>query len=106
MSDGIGTDFPGNLNEASGDQRPCQRCGQRITPFVESIGPDGRKREFLDERLDQITDEGLTGAGIESLEADRLQFIALSEISGKGDHLLDTPFPLQIWNADTGIDTA
>ena len=103
MGDSIGTHFPGHFHQALRDQRPRQGRGEGVTAFVKGVGTNRRKGEILDKRLDQISHQRLTGTGIQRFLTNRLQLIALAEISGKGDHILNTPFLLEVWDADTGI---
>ena len=106
MGHGIGAHLPGHLHQASGDQRSSQGGRQGIATLIEGIGPNGWKRKLANEGFDQIFHPGLTGAGIQGLETDRLEFIALAEIGGQGDHLFDPPLPLEVGNANTGVDAA
>ena len=102
----IRTDLARHLHKSPGDQRTCQSGGQGIATLIKSVGTDGGKGEFFDERPNEIPHQRLTGTSIESLTPNRLQLIALAEVSCKGDHLLDTPLLLEIRNADTRIHAA
>ena len=103
MGHGVGAHLTGHLHQASGNQRPSQGGGQGIAPLVKGVGPNRREGELLNERLNQITHQRLTGSSIKSLLTNRLQLIALTEISREGDHLLHSPLLLQVGDADTGI---
>ena len=103
MGHSIGADLPGHLHQPARNQGACQSRGQGIATFIKRIGTDGWKRKLLDERLDEIAHQRLTGAGLKSLATNRLKFIALSKVSGEGDHVFDTPLLLEIRNADTRI---
>ena len=102
----IGPHFPGDLHQPAGNQGPGQGRAEGIAPLVESIGPDRREGEFGDEGFDQVSHNRLAGAGIERLAANRLELIPLAQVGGEGDHLLHSPFLLQIGDADAGVHPA
>ena len=102
----ISTHLTGHLHQSASDQRPRQCCGEGVAPLVQRVSADGREGELFDEGLNQIPHQRLTRAGIQRLLTNRFQLIALAEISGEGDDLFNTPFLLQIGNADAGIHPA
>ena len=106
MGNGIRTHLPCHLNQSPGNQGTRQGRGQGIATLVQSIRTDRGEGEFLDERLNQVAHKRLTRACIQSLLTNRLQFITLTKIRRKGDHLLHTPLLHQIGDADAGIHSA
>ena len=98
--------LPGQLHQAPGNQGPGQGGGKRIAALIEGVGPDGGEGKFRDEGFDQVGHDRLAGAGIKRLLANWLQFIALAQVGGEGDHLLHPPFLDQIRDTNAGIHPA
>src|SRR5256714_179672 len=71
-----------------GDQRPGDRGAQEIFALVERVGAEHGEHELAHELLAQILDEDvlLLDAHLQRLVARRLDFLALADVGGEGDH--------------------
>ena len=107
MGDRIGADLVGDLDLLLGDQRPGDRGAEQVLALVERIGAEHREHEVAHEFLAQILDEDVLRLDAEQqrLVARRLEFLALAEIGGEGDHLAAVG-GLQPLQDDRGVEPA
>ncbi|VXC69819.1 hypothetical protein SPHINGOAX6_40046 [Sphingomonas sp. AX6] len=107
MRNRIGTDFARNLDQALGNQRPCDRGTEQVQPFVQRIGAHHREDEIADEFLAQIVDIDVLGLHPHhlGLGARGLQLLALPQIGGEGDDLA-VIILLEPFQDDAGVEPA
>jgi len=89
VADGVGAGFVDDVDQALGDQRPRDRGAEQVFALVHGVGAEHRENEVAHEFLAQVVDVDLLrlDAELQRLGACRLQFLALPEVGGKGDHL-------------------
>ena len=86
VGDRVGVVLPGHFGQAAGDERTPQRCRQRILPFIDGAGAQGRPEEFADQRGASVHGNGVGSAhGISPL-ADGFQ-IYHPQVYGAGDDI-------------------
>lgn len=107
VTDGVGTGFVDDVDQALGDQRPGDRGTEQVFALVHGVGTEHRKDEVADEFLAQVVNVYLLGldAELQRLGARRFEFLALSEVGGKGDHLALVGV-LQPFQDDRGVEAA
>jgi len=105
MRDGIGAGRARDLDLALGDERAGDRCAQEVFPLVDGVGAEHGEDEVAHEFLAQVLDEYFLDAELSRLFSGRLEFFALADIGGEGDHLAAVPV-LQPFEDDRGIQPA
>jgi len=105
VSDGVGADFVGDLDQAFRDQGTRDRRAEQILPLVHRIGAEHRKHEVTHEFLAHVLDVDVAGLDAEQfrLGASRFEFLALAEVGGEGHHLAAVG-GLQPFQDDRGVE--
>jgi hypothetical protein len=86
VGNGVSAGFVGDFDQALGDQRTGDGSTQQVLAFIDSVGAEHRKHEITHEFFAQIVDVDFFYAHGLSLGACRLDFFALTQVSGKGHH--------------------
>ncbi len=86
MRNGVGASLVGNLDQTLGDQRAGNGGTQQVLAFVNGVGAEHWKDEVADKFFAQIVDVDFLDAHGLGLGTSRLDFLALTEVGGKGHH--------------------
>ena len=107
MGHGIGASLMRNPHKMLRDQRPGDRGAQEIQPFIQRIGAEHGKHKVADEFFAHVDDVDVLclNPHQQRLLARRFQFLALTQIGGKGNDLAAI-FGLQPFQDDRGVQTA
>ena len=107
MTNGVGTGFIDDLDQALGDQRTGDRGTKQVLAFIDSIGTEHRENEVADKFLAHVVNVDVLrlDARLQRLGARRLKLFPLAEVGRKGDHFALVHI-LQPLEDDRGIQTA
>ena len=101
----VGAGLGGDFDQAFGDQRPGDRGAEQVATFIQGVCAKHRHDEVAHEFLAQILDIDFLDAEHLGFGAGRLQFLALAQIGGEGDHLAVIGL-LQPFQNDRGVQAA
>jgi len=107
VTDGVGTGFIDDIDQALGDQRPGNRGTEQVFAFIDGIGTEHREDEVADEFFAHVVDVDVLrlDAGLQRLGAGRLKLFTLTEVGREGDNFALVHI-LQPLEDDRGIQTA
>ena len=97
--------LPGDFDQTLGDQGTGDGGAEQVLALVNRVGAEHRKHEIAHELLAQILDVDVSYAHHLGLATSRLQFLALPQIGGEGDHLAAVG-ALEPFEDDGGIEPA
>ena len=86
VGDGVGAGLGGDLHQALGDQRPGDGGAEQVLALVDGVGAEHREHIVAHELFAQVLDVDFLHAHRLGLGAGRFHFLALTDISGEGDH--------------------
>ena len=105
MTDGIGPGLGSDFDQTLGNQRTRNRGTQQVFAFVDGVGAEHGINVITNKVFTQVFDVDLFDAQRFRLGACRLDFLALTDVSGEGHHLTLVGF-LKPFDDDRGIQTA
>ena len=104
VADGVSLGFAGNFHQALGNQGAGDGGAQEVLALVKCIGTEHGEHKVAHKLFAQIFNKNIAGldAHFDGLEASRLDFFALANVSGKGDDFA-VVFVLQPLQDDGGV---
>ena len=94
----------GGFGQGFCDQRPAQSGGQKVFPFVDRAGLQGRQNVLFCESFPKVLDDDLLRPAGQRPGPDRPEILPLPHIRAEGDHAV-SPF-LEPADADRGVQSA
>ncbi len=105
MRNRVGTGLVGDLDQAAGDQRTGDGGAQQVLALVDGVGAEHRIDVVAHEFFAQVLDVDFLDAQGLGLGTGRLDFLALTDVSGEGHHLAVVRF-LQPLDDDGCVQSA
>ena len=87
VRDGVGADGLRRLHHPLDDGGARERRAEQVLALVDHVGADGREDEVAHERLAQIGDHALRGAGLRGLLGEAVELLGLADVGAPGDDL-------------------